>query len=260
MKLKDSQTYLNLARAYAAECSARSRYEFCEYGFRYNGYEAIATLIDRIAYQEFNHARMLYMNIQDGEMKQVNNIDVCASLPFKEKWDLLTNLKLLSEDELDEAKAYEEFAKVAHKEGFKEIAHLFEMIREVEIRHAKVFEELYKQILHDKLSLNEGMLFENAIAQCLVANGHKLFFYTHYNADKHRNDMEIDFILSNNSKLKPKLYPIEVKSGKRYTTDSLNAFVEKYRSRIGKAYVVHPKNLTVKGDIVCIPSYMAIFL
>ena len=121
-------------------------------------------------------------------------------------------------------------------------------------------EELYKQILHDKLSLNEGMLFENAIAQCLVANGHKLFFYTHYNADKHRNDIEIDFILSNNSKLKPKLYPIEVKSGKRYTTDSLNAFVEKYRSRIGKAYVVHPKNLTVKGDIVCIPSYMAIFL
>lgn len=151
MKLKDSQTYLNLARAYAAECSARSRYEFCEYGFRYNGYEAIATLIDRIAYQEFNHARMLYMNIQDGEMKQVNNIDVCASLPFKEKWDLLTNLKLLSEDELDEAKAYEEFAKVAHKEGFKEIAHLFEMIREVEIRHAKVFEELYKQMKDKKL-------------------------------------------------------------------------------------------------------------
>lgn len=151
MKLKDSQTYLNLARAYAAECSARSRYEFCEYGFRYNGYEAIATLIDRIAYQEFNHARMLYMKIQDSEMKQVDNIDVCASLPFKEKWDLLTNLKLLSEDELDEAKAYEEFAKVAHKEGFKEIAHLFEMIREVEIRHAKVFEELYKQMKDKKL-------------------------------------------------------------------------------------------------------------
>lgn len=151
MKLKDSQTYLNLARAYAGECSARSRYEFCEYGFRYNGYEAIATLIDRIAYQEFNHARMLYMKIQDSEMKQVDNIDVCASLPFKEKWDLLTNLKLLSEDELYEAKAYEEFAKVAHEEGFKEIAHLFEMIREVEIRHAKVFEELFKQMKDKKL-------------------------------------------------------------------------------------------------------------
>ena len=39
-----------------------------------------------------------------------------------------------------------------------------------------------------------------------------------------RNDIEIDFILSNNSKMKQKLYPIEVISGKRYTTDSLDCF------------------------------------
>ena len=63
MKLKDSKTFSNLARAYMAECGARSRYEFCEYGFRYNGYEAIATLIDKIAYQEFNHARSILVNI-----------------------------------------------------------------------------------------------------------------------------------------------------------------------------------------------------
>ena len=151
MKLKDSQTYQNLAKAYVAECSARARYEFCEYGFRYNGYEAIATLIDKIAYQEFNHARMLYMKIQDSEMKQVDNIDFCSSLPFKEKWDLLNNLKLLSEDELDEAKAYLEFSKVAEEEGFEEIAKLFTMIREVEIRHAKVFQELYSQMKDKKL-------------------------------------------------------------------------------------------------------------
>ena len=49
-------------------------------------------------------------------------------------------------------------------------------------------EELYKQILHDRFSINEGMLFENAIAQCLVASGHKLLFYTHYDETKHRND------------------------------------------------------------------------
>jgi len=30
------------------------------------------------------------------------------------------------------------------------------------------------------------------------------------------------------------MYPIEVKSGKRYTTTSLNRFVEKYKSRIGE--------------------------
>lgn len=121
-----------------------------------------------------------------------------------------------------------------------------------------VEEGLYKQILHDKLSINEGMLFENAIAQCLVANGHKLFFYTHYSEEKHRNDMEIDFIVSNDSKTKQKIYPIEVKSGKKYTTTSLIAFSEKYSKRIGRAYIIHPKNLKVDGEIVCIPSYMAI--
>ena len=50
MKLKDSKTYLNLAKAYAGECQARTRYEFIEYGARYNGYGAIAEIIDKIVY------------------------------------------------------------------------------------------------------------------------------------------------------------------------------------------------------------------
>ena len=121
-------------------------------------------------------------------------------------------------------------------------------------------DEVYKQILSGKLEINEGMLYENAIAQMLVANGHKLYFYTHYNEDKHRNDMEIDFIISNNSKLKYKMYPIEVKSGKRYKTTSLNNFREKYRNRIGESYIIHPRNLIIKDGIICIPPYMTMML
>lgn len=104
------------------------------------------------------------------------------------------------------------------------------------------------------------MLFENAIAQCLVANGYKLFFYTHYSEEKHRNDIEIDFLISNGSITKPKIYPIEVKSGNRYKTESLQKFINQYKRRIGIAYIIHPKNLSVKGDIICIPSYMAMCL
>ncbi len=120
--------------------------------------------------------------------------------------------------------------------------------------------EVYSQILNDKLSVNEGMLYENAIAQMLVANGHKLYFYTHYSSEKHRNDIEIDFIISNNSKLKYKIYPIEVKSGKRYNTTSLERFIDKYKSRIGESYIIHPRNLIVKGNIICIPAYMTFCL
>lgn len=120
--------------------------------------------------------------------------------------------------------------------------------------------ELYKQIIHDNMAINEGMFFENAIAQCLVANGYPLFFYTHYSEEKHRNDIEIDFIISNGSKTKPRIYPIEVKSGKRYTTTSLERFMERFSSRIGNGYIIHTKNLIVKENIVCIPSYMTFCL
>ena len=120
--------------------------------------------------------------------------------------------------------------------------------------------EVYKQILADKLSLNEGMLYENVIAQMLTGNGHKLYFYTHYSEEKHRNDMKIDFLLSNNSKLKYKLYPIEVKSGNNYTIKSMLAFREKYKGRIGECYIIHPRNFMVRDGIICIPPYMTICL
>lgn len=121
-------------------------------------------------------------------------------------------------------------------------------------------EEVYKQILQDKLSMNNGMLYENVISQMLTANGHQLFFYTHYSEDKHRNDIEIDFLISNNSKLKYKMYPIEVKSSKKYTTKSLLRFNEKFKDRIGESYIIHPRNLIKKDGILCIPPYMTFCL
>lgn len=116
--------------------------------------------------------------------------------------------------------------------------------------------EVYKQILSGKLGLNEGMLYENAIAQMLVSNGHRLFFYTHYDAEKKRNDIEIDFIISNNSKTQYRMFPIEVKSSPKYSIDSLNRFREKFKSRIGGCFVIHPRNLQEKDGILFLPPYM----
>lgn len=121
-------------------------------------------------------------------------------------------------------------------------------------------EAVYSQILNDQLSLNEGMLYENVISQMLTANGHKLYFYTRYSEEKHRNDIEIDFVLSNNSKMKYKIYPVEVKSGKRYSTISLDRFNEAFKKRIGDCYVIHPRNLIIKDKVICIPPYMTVCL
>lgn len=120
--------------------------------------------------------------------------------------------------------------------------------------------ELYREILLGKLSVNEGMFYENVIAQMLVAAGHKLYFYTRYNQEKHRNDMEIDFILSNHSKLRYKIFPIEVKSNDKYSIRSLTRFNESFRQPIGGSYVIHPKNLSVREGVVYLPAYMTFCL
>lgn len=121
-------------------------------------------------------------------------------------------------------------------------------------------QQLYKQIMNEKLSLNQGMIYENMISQMIVAMGRKLYFYTRYNEEKHRNDIEIDFLLSNESKMNFRMYPIEVKSSKNYSTISLDKFKELYEKKIAISYIVHPKNLLVDGEIIKIPPYMFPFV
>ena len=88
MKLIESKTYLNLAKAFAGECMARTRYEFIEYGARQQGYTALAEVVDKIVYNEFNHARMCYTYLESASDKPIANVEVCSGYPFKEKWDL----------------------------------------------------------------------------------------------------------------------------------------------------------------------------
>ncbi|MGN0153898.1 MAG: ATP-binding protein [Lachnospiraceae bacterium] len=117
-------------------------------------------------------------------------------------------------------------------------------------------QQLYKLIMNDKLSLNEGMIYENAISQMIAAKGKKLYFYTRYSAEKHRNDIEIDFLLSNESKMNFKVFPVEVKSSKKYSATSLGRFSELFGKRIDMSYIIHPKNLMMDEQIIRIPPYM----
>ena len=151
MKLIESKTYINLAKSFVAECQARVRYEFIEYGARMQGYKALAETIDKIVFNEFNHARMFYTKLQDAEVEQINNIDICGGFPFKEKWDLEKNLLLASEDEEAEVKLYPKFAKIANEEGFPEIATLFTNIAKIEKEHQKTFISLYEQFKNKTL-------------------------------------------------------------------------------------------------------------
>ena len=119
---------------------------------------------------------------------------------------------------------------------------------------------LYRELFLGRLSINEGMFFENAIAQTLRASGRRLFFYTHYDKTAKRNDIKIDFIISKGSKIKNKIYPIEVKSSDTYSYRSLQRFMARYSHRIGGAYIIHPKNYAEKEGITFLPCYMVFLI
>ena len=80
--LKNSKTYENLARAFAGECQAHVRYMFIEYGARNEGYVALSEIIDKVVYEEFNHARMLYSFLQTADENVIKNIDISAGFPL----------------------------------------------------------------------------------------------------------------------------------------------------------------------------------
>lgn len=146
MKLIESKTYLNLAKAYAGECQARTRYEFIEYGARKEGYKALADIIDTIAYNEFNHSRMFYSFIESASKEIIDNIDICSGYPFKEKWNLVENLALAAEDEkIESTMIYPEYAATAKAEGFQDIADLFTNIAGIENCHHLLFADLHRQ-------------------------------------------------------------------------------------------------------------------
>ena len=114
---------------------------------------------------------------------------------------------------------------------------------------------IYKKLLNDKLSTNLGYLYENVIAQTLVANGNELFYHTFMNLTSKHN-YEVDFILARENKI----CPLEVKSSGYTTHASLDAFTNKFSDRILWRYLIYTKDLKKDNDIICLPVYMTQFL
>ena len=122
--------------------------------------------------------------------------------------------------------------------------------------------ELYRQVLLGNVEVNEGMLMENAVAQQFRASGHPLHFYAK-SSPVRAERMEVDFLLVRpyaDAAMKPRVSPVEVKSGKRFSPVSLNKFKAKFGKRVGTEYVLSTKPLRVEGDREFLPLYMSFLL
>lgn len=114
---------------------------------------------------------------------------------------------------------------------------------------------IYQKLLSDKLPADLGYVYENAVSQIFTATGNRLFYYT-WAKEGGKHNYEIDFLLSKDSKI----CPVEVKSSGYNTHASLDAFKEKFSSRISQNFLIYTKDLRKDGDILLLPAYLAIFL
>jgi Holliday junction resolvase-like predicted endonuclease len=122
--------------------------------------------------------------------------------------------------------------------------------------HDKAFTEniIYSKLLSDKLDANLGYIYENLVAQMLRSAGHELFYHT-FPAENNHN-YEVDFLLSRGNKI----IPIEVKSSGYKTHKSLDAFCNKYSSRISNRILLYTKDYQKDGTTICLPIYFTSLL
>ena len=108
------------------------------------------------------------------------------------------------------------------------------------------------KILTGDDAINHGSIYENVVAQELLAHGFDELYY--YNSKKMG---EVDFVLEYDGNV----FPIEVKSGKDYSRHrALNNILECHEYNIPQAIVLCNNNIEIKGNVIYVPIYMMMFL
>lgn len=107
------------------------------------------------------------------------------------------------------------------------------------------------RIIKGDKDINFGSIYENAVAQELVAHGLAPYYYN----NKKRG--EVDFLVEREGNV----LPIEVKSGKGYTCHRALANImncEEYT--LPEAVILNNENLSVEGKYIYAPIYMSMFI
>lgn len=127
-KYTGTKTEKNLQAAFAGESQARNKYTYFSSVAKKEGYEQIAALFLKTAENEREHAKMWLKELA-GIGNTAQNLEEAANGENYEWTDM-----------------YEEFAKTAEKEGFKELAAKFRAVGEIEKHHEERYRALLKNV------------------------------------------------------------------------------------------------------------------
>ncbi len=143
-----NKTIQNLAKAFVGESQARNRYGFYSKIAIKEGFEQIAEIFSLTAENERQHAKNLFAHIQELKKDKDNlgEIKIEADVPAV-YGTTVENLKAAIAGENHEyTQMYPEFAKIAEKEGFSDIAKRLRAIAVAEKHHEERFEKLLKEV------------------------------------------------------------------------------------------------------------------
>ncbi len=146
--IRSTQTEKNLLTAFAGESQARNRYTYFASAAKKAGYEQISAIFIETADNEKEHAERLFKFLEGGE------VEITGSFPAGIIGDTVSNLEASADGENHEhTTMYPQFADVAQKEGFSEIAEVFRNIAVAEKAH----EERYRALIEN---IEQNMVFK----------------------------------------------------------------------------------------------------
>lgn len=129
-QLKGSKTEANLLAAFAGESQAFSKYTYYAEKARKDGYIQIADIFEETAKNEHEHSKIWFKLLHDNiPTSTIENLKDAASGENYEWTDM-----------------YAGFAETARKEGFNDIAFLFDGVRQIEKEHEKRYLKLIENI------------------------------------------------------------------------------------------------------------------
>lgn len=139
-ELKGTKTEKNLQAAFSGESQARNKYTFYASVAKKEGYEQIADIFQKTSDNEKEHAKIWFKYL-NGIGNTEANLKTCVAGENYE-WTSM----------------YKDFASDARKEGFTELASLFEMVGAIEKTHEERYQALLKNLVDGKVFLKDDVV------------------------------------------------------------------------------------------------------
>lgn len=134
MEFRQSKTYSNLLNAYELDLMSSASLLLSADQARREGYIQISNILEVIALNEREHARIWQRNLNGG------------ILPDTEE-NLLTHANMGA----DTGKLYREYARVAREEGYDDISSLFNGVANIELNHDLTMRTQYNNFIRGEV-------------------------------------------------------------------------------------------------------------